>query len=274
MLTRQYAALGLKPAAVTAVDHESVLFIDADNEATLCFFSDDDSDDDDVDLDADDDNEFYDEDADKVYDECGDVRVLMPAKQFTLPPVFENDLLVACALSSSSNTTALLYTSGYFQFFTDDAAQVVKRHEIPKDIAAEAWIVSDTHLFIGATVANSSVDADDTAFETAALVYLYVLPDVSEPRYRIANPAGQRALHVATFTSGDAFVMCANSDALFRMDVDTCEFQVLVKWAVPDIHSIACDGGLLQSSDVKLFMQPRGLIVLCNGLLQVYALSV
>ena len=311
MLGRQYVALGLKPAVVTLVDDASVLFIDADNLSTMCYFSEDeDEDEHDDSASCEAPNEFYDDDAHKVYDECGDVRVLVADKQTVITPVLSPDTLIMCSVSHSGSTTALLYSSGYFRVImepkgTDTVS--MNKGETPKELAAETWIVTDTHLIMGGTV-----DAADPAGDalTDAHIYVYELPDLKTPVARHVNPLNQRELHVMAVSADNETIVCASNTCVWHFAVMENKFRNGVYWDVPDVHSLAVDacrialsyyprellqprvqvrrfsapqeileefatqddGGLPQSSDVKVCINKRGLVVTCGGLVQMYAL--
>ena len=303
MLGRQYTVLGLKPAVITAVDAHAVLFIDADNLAHVCHFSDDEDEPSaaphsGVAADA---NEFYDEDAAEVYDECGDVRVLVPCKQYVVPPVLDADVLALFSASRSDHTSALLYTSGHFRLVMapPDAPAHIDAGRLPADVTAEAWLVSDAALCVAAVREPQRADAT---------VLFYALPDIAAPALTIVNPCGQRALHAMALSADDTHILCGNSSACWRMCIADGLCEHVADWDVQDLHAMACsadtlamgvykhgttqpcvqirrlrdvrevveewvvldDGGLPQNSDVQLFWNARGLVVSCAGLLQVY----
>ena len=283
MLVRQYVFMGFDASWVTAMHRDAVVFVDAANQLTLCTLEEDDEADEAAAAAAatsrcsDHPNEFFDEDAAEAYDECGDVRVLVPSMKSAVPSHFEGDPLSMCAVAeggeAGENAWALLYRSGYFHVVTVPPAVPVHsnicKQEIPKDLEAEAWAVSDTHLAVCGTMAAAleEVEVSNTNASTATtdgLLYVYVLPNLQKA-VRCVNPRGERTLHCLAFSADGAFLYAANERALLRLTTATVngnahvpsrpsmEWARVATWEAPGIHALTCDAQFM-----ALALCPRG----------------
>ena len=295
MLARQYAVPGIPVGALSTVDADGVLFFDkARADMTLCLFEEEDAEERGADSDNDP-NEFYDEDAPDVYDECGDVRVLEPSLRATWPFAADADKALVAKFERS---LGVLRTSGEFELLIKGATFA---GVLPADCVAQTFALSDAHVAVGVL---ATADAP-------AKLCVYDLAKLTMPPACVSAAHALNALAFArdgvTLWSADATTLCSTqADAPQRRGV-----TARAALDVPGIHSMAVgedwlalafypaetttprvqvrdlhspnlirfefdlmdDGGMPQCTDAALHWTPRGLVVQCGALFQLYGLD-